>query len=131
MESWHYALSDQKIGFDISDMKYATSLKYDLFPLINLGLPKEALIKTLIYSNNSHILQKNNSNNFQWSIFDHFADLRVAVLLFFTVFYCFYCFLLFFLNFGRFYPVSRPRSMYKFVNASKENTCTRFFSSPL
>ena len=93
-----------------------------------MGRAREALIKTLIYSNNSHILQKNNSNNFQWSIFDHFADLRVAVLLFFTVFYCF---LLFFLNFWRFYPVSRPRSMYKFVNASKENTCTRFFSSPL
>ena len=55
-------------------------------------LLKEALIKTLIYSNNSHILQKNNSNNFQWSIFDHFADLRVAVLLFFTVFIVFYCF---------------------------------------
>ena len=62
----------------------------------------EVLIKTLIYSNNSHILQKNNSNNFQWSIFDHFADLRVAVLLFF---YCFLLFFLFFTVFLEFWAV--------------------------
>jgi len=48
-ESWHYALSDQKIGFDISDMMDFTRLKYDIFPLINLGFPKSKVDHILPY----------------------------------------------------------------------------------
>jgi hypothetical protein len=48
-ESWHYALSKQKVGLDISDMNEATRLICDLYPLINLGLPKSKVDHILPY----------------------------------------------------------------------------------